>query len=82
MEDQKQLFYRVEQVAEALSCSRSKAYELVSTGELESVNFGKKMIRVPVASLEAWLEKQLKVVREPAEVNKGQNAKNCENTRK
>lgn len=53
------LAYKVSEVAEALNCSRAKAYELVSSGELESIKVGKDT-RVPVTSLKAWMTKQLK----------------------
>jgi len=49
-----QQLLRVETVAKALSIGRSKAYELVSRGEIPSVTIG-KCRRVPATSLARWI---------------------------
>ena len=46
---------RVTEAAERLSLSRSRAYELIASGELPSVRIGRSL-RVPVAALDAWVE--------------------------
>ena len=47
------------EVAEALGCSRAKAYELIASGEIESIKVGTDT-RVPVTSLKAYVVKKLK----------------------
>lgn len=44
-----------EQAAERLGIGRSKVYELIGTGELESVKIG-RLRRVPVDALTAFVE--------------------------
>jgi len=53
------LAYKPTELAEALGCSRAKAYELIATKEIESIKVGKDT-RVPVASVQKWMAKQLK----------------------
>jgi excisionase family DNA binding protein len=48
---------RVPQAAQMLSIARSTAYALIQRGELPSIRVGKSL-RVPVAALEAWVERQ------------------------
>lgn len=50
------LLLSVKGVARALDCSRSKAYELIASGELESLRLG-GLRRVPHAALLAYIEK-------------------------
>ena len=49
------LLLRPEQAAEALSLGRTTIYELLRTGELESVLVGRSR-RVPVAALNDFVE--------------------------
>jgi excisionase family DNA binding protein len=46
---------RVAEVAELLGLSRKRCYELVGSGEIPSVRVGERSIRVPRASLDAYL---------------------------
>jgi excisionase family DNA binding protein len=49
---------RVNEVAEVLGIGKSLAYELVATGGLPTVRFGKgKAIRVPLDQLKLWMAK-------------------------
>ena len=50
-------FLTVREAAEALRISKSKAYELVSSGEIPHVRFG-KVVRIPKCWLDDWLEGQ------------------------
>jgi excisionase family DNA binding protein len=54
----RKLAYRIAEAAEVLGISRSKAYELVASGELPSVKIG-TVRRVPVTALEAKLNEQI-----------------------
>jgi excisionase family DNA binding protein len=49
------LLLRVDEAAEALALSRTKVYELMASGELESVKLGRSR-RVPTAALMGFLE--------------------------
>ena len=49
------LLLRVDEAAEALALSRTKVYELMASGELESVKLGRSR-RVPTAALADFLE--------------------------
>lgn len=40
--------------ATRLDCSRSHIYKLIERGELISVHFGKRMVRIPLASIEQY----------------------------
>lgn len=53
----RRLAVRVSEAAQMLSVSRSKAYELVRSGELPSIRVG-KVVRVPIEGLEAWVRRQ------------------------
>jgi len=48
------LLYRVKEVAALLSISRSRAYELVASGEIESVRIGSSL-RVPREALDFFV---------------------------
>jgi excisionase family DNA binding protein len=51
------LLLRVPEAAELTGLGKSKAYELVASGEWPSVTIGRS-IRVPLAGLRAWVEEQ------------------------
>ena len=44
--------------AEAMGVSRSKLYELIAGGVIPSIKVG-GCVRVPVAALQQWIERQL-----------------------
>lgn len=48
---------RVPEAARFLSLGRSKAYQLVASGELPSIRVGNS-IRVPVEALQQWVRQQ------------------------
>lgn len=48
------LLLRVDEAADALALSRTKVYELMATGELESVKLGRSR-RVPLDALQAFV---------------------------
>lgn len=50
------LLLKVEDAAQALGVSRSKAYDLVADGTLPSVRLGPRCVRVPAAWLGKWVE--------------------------
>ena len=50
------LLLTVREVAERLGCGRTFVYELISSGELETVKLG-RLRRVPVAALDALVER-------------------------
>ena len=52
------LMLRPSEAAEALGVSRSKAYELIASGEIPSVHVG-GCLRVPLDALRAWIDRQL-----------------------
>lgn len=47
----------VEQAAVMIGCGRTKAWDLVAKGELVSVKSGKRMTRVTIDSVRAWIER-------------------------
>jgi excisionase family DNA binding protein len=49
--------YRIEEAAQVLRIGRSKAYELIRSGELPVVRIG-RAVRVPRAALEKWVAAQ------------------------
>jgi excisionase family DNA binding protein len=51
-------FLTVEQVAKRLYVGRSTAYNLVNSGQIKCVHFG-RLIRVPVSSLDEYLSSKL-----------------------
>jgi excisionase family DNA binding protein len=51
------LTYKPGEVGVALGCGRTKAYELISSGELPSIRIG-SIVRVPVAALKEWVERK------------------------
>ncbi len=50
------LLLTVREVAERLGCGRTFVYELISSGDLETVKLG-RLRRVPVAALDALVER-------------------------
>lgn len=50
------LLLSVEEAGEVLGVKRSKMYELISAGEIESVKIGKSR-RVPVDAVEAYVDR-------------------------
>lgn len=56
MEREKE-YLKVQEVAEFLQIGRTRAYELVSSGEIPSVRIGRN-IRVSRRELERWLEER------------------------
>ena len=52
------LLLRPSEAAEAIGVSRSKAYELIATGEIPSVTVG-GCKRVPVDALRQWIHRQI-----------------------
>ena len=48
------LLLRPPEVAEALGIGRSKAYELIASGEIPSIRIGGS-VRVPVDALRTWI---------------------------
>jgi excisionase family DNA binding protein len=52
------VFLTVEQVAKRLYVGRSTAYNMVNSGEIPSVRFG-RLIRVPASALEQYLSNKL-----------------------
>jgi excisionase family DNA binding protein len=47
--------YTIKETAQALGCGLNKTYELVKTGELNSFQFGKK-IMIPAQSIEKLIK--------------------------
>lgn len=52
------LLLRIPEVAAELRLARSSVYQLIQTGELPIVRFG-RAVRVPRSALEAWIERRL-----------------------
>ena len=55
--DEQHEWLKVPEVAEVLRIARSRAYELVQTGEIPSVKIGRS-VRVSRKELDRWLEEQ------------------------
>jgi excisionase family DNA binding protein len=51
------LLLRPEDAARILSLGRSKVFEMIASGELPSLKFGKSR-RIPSAALAAWVEER------------------------
>ena len=58
MQTAERLLLRPEQGADALGMSRAAFYKLLSSGAVPSITIGRSR-RIPVASLEAWVARQL-----------------------
>jgi excisionase family DNA binding protein len=52
------ILLRPSEAADAIGVSRSKTYELIARGDIPSLKLG-GCVRVPVAALQAWIERQL-----------------------
>jgi excisionase family DNA binding protein len=59
MNNNERMMLRPAEAAEAIGVSRSKVYELIAGGEIPSVRVG-GCIRVPVAALREWIDRQLR----------------------
>lgn len=55
MDEQRREYLKVPEVAEMLQIARSRAYELVGSGEIPSVRIGRS-VRVSRKELDHWLE--------------------------
>ena len=55
--DEQHEWLKVPEVAEVLRIARSRAYELVGSGEIPSVRIGRS-VRVSRKELDRWLEEQ------------------------
>lgn len=53
------LLYRPAEAAEAIGVSKTKAYELIASGEIPSIRIGGS-VRVPVDALKAWVEDRIR----------------------
>jgi excisionase family DNA binding protein len=62
METKTREWLKVPEVAEELNIPRSRAYELVATGELPAVRIGERSIRVNRSELERFLLENRRVV--------------------
>lgn len=51
---------KVTEAARVLSISRSKAYELVASGDLPVIHLGPRCVRVPIEALDRWIENSRK----------------------
>ena len=51
------LLLRIPEVAETLGIGRTKIYELIATGELPAVRFG-RAVRISVSTLQKWVEER------------------------
>lgn len=54
--DRTRLLLTVEEAAEALSLGKTKVYELISAGQIETVQIGRSR-RVPVDALDAFVRR-------------------------
>jgi excisionase family DNA binding protein len=52
------LLLRPAEAAEVIGVSRSRAYELIGSGQIPSIRIGGS-VRVPVAALRAWIDERL-----------------------
>ena len=65
MQEIEQVLLRVDAAARALSCSRSKVYEMVAAGELPAARLGSS-IRIPRAAIEKLASDAMKAAPERA----------------
>lgn len=63
-----QLLVRADEAARMLGVCRSKAYAMLASGELPAVRIGRS-VRVPVAALRAWVEKQTSAAADGTDVD-------------
>jgi excisionase family DNA binding protein len=57
MDEQPHEYLKVPEVAEVVRIARSRAYELVGSGEIPSIRIGRS-VRVSRKELDRWLEEQ------------------------
>jgi excisionase family DNA binding protein len=57
VDEQQREYLKVPEVAEVLRIARSRAYELVGSGEIPSVRIGRS-VRISRRELDRWLEEQ------------------------
>lgn len=57
MDEQRHEYLKVPEVAEVLRIARSRAYELVGSGDIPSIKIGRS-VRVSRRELDRWLEGQ------------------------
>ena len=57
------LLLKPAEAAEVIGVSRSRAYELIGSGQIPSIRIGGS-VRVPVAALRAWIDERLAEQRE------------------
>jgi excisionase family DNA binding protein len=50
------VFYTPAEAADRLRMGRTRLYELIARGEIRAIRLGPRMIRIPVAALDEWLE--------------------------
>ena len=55
--EHERLLVRIPEAAERLGLSRSTVYELIASGELNVIRYG-RAVRVPVGELAAWVERR------------------------
>jgi len=60
------LAYKVEEGAQKLSISRAKMFELLKTGEIESIKIGRSR-RIPSEALVAYIERLTADAQRPAD---------------
>ena len=53
----KELLLRIPEAGRRLGLGRSKAYELVASGEIQSVRISERSIRIPVSALETYVQR-------------------------
>ena len=58
MADAERLLLRPIEAADSIGVSRSKCYELISSGEIPSVKVG-GCVRIPVQALRDWIASQV-----------------------
>ena len=56
---------RAEEAAARLRLSRSQVYLMVRRGDLPSVRFGERAVRIPASELEEWLRRNTRVPADP-----------------
>jgi excisionase family DNA binding protein len=56
-DDRERLLVKIPEAANRLGLSRSTVYELIASGELRVIRYG-RAVRVPVAELVAWIERR------------------------
>jgi len=81
MQTIERITYRVSETAVALGYSRAMTYQLIASGEIPSIKVGKS-IRVPVAALKTWIDKQLREKVDQTNDEQKKLAKDAERTAK